>query len=183
MNLFKKVLTLFLLSLSINCYSQESLKFSKIITIDSIGAKEIYNITKKWVIESFNSPGKVIQIDDSEQNLILVRAKENYSKNNIFYVAFEGWVNYTIQIQTKDGRLKVELFNFSHQNLERLDQSYSLGEIYSEENPYTKMNVNVKKYRNEVSNDINIKMKLLSDIIYKNIETYISKYKIDKDNW
>jgi hypothetical protein len=76
--------------------------FSSIEQIDSVSAQNIYSYAKMAIVDIFVSAKDVIQIDDKENHLLVAKG--------ITKDGGASW-SYTIKIQAKDGRYKIDLYD------------------------------------------------------------------------
>ena len=166
---------IFSIILIISCltqlYSQKPHSYSKIIQIPNIPADTLYLLSKQWFVTSFNTPKKVIQDDSKELKIISGRGAMEYSFGRLYYISWDGFVTYLIQIQSRDGRVKVDITNLIHENLPGYASTSNLGLITDEEIQY-KSGIG-KNLNNNVVNDIKKKFDVFSELIYVDIEKYI----------
>lgn len=178
----KYLLTVILILTTGYLYSQEPASFSKVITVPNITADTLHLLSKQWYLLNFVNPQKVIQDDNKEMKIVTLRASVVYSYGRISYLAFEGYVSYLIQIQSKDGRIKVTITNFYHDNLPGNDPNSQLGLILNEEEQFKKGLA--KGYKNNVAKDIKAKMEVIANTIFTDIERYMNHAKLkSEDNW
>ena len=103
-------------------------------------------------------------------------------KNGLSYVWTEGFINYKINNQIREGRFKVTITNFQ---LKCKENNYGerIGILtVAEESNYTGLG---KKQCNEVWNDMKTKVQGISESWFKSFETIdFSNYKQDtSDDW
>lgn len=179
----KKILLSVAISLlSLNAYCQSEMSYSKVITAEGKDAQTLYSNAKTWFASEFKYPGKVIQIDDPAQFMISGKSNTPYSKGGLAMVAYEGWVHFNILMQCKDGRMRVQLLNISHENKPSNAKSCNLGLILDTDNQFTQ-GIN-KGSHNKVSADIKAKMKVLSEEIFLSLENFIkNSTSIVNDEW
>jgi hypothetical protein len=110
----KKVLLLAVMAIFFaEVKAQEPLSFSKVIPADSINKNDIYSGLKQWFALNSNSK-QTLEVDDRETGLLIANFSAEYSKSGFFYISYEGYINYSITIQVKDGRYKVTIDKFTH---------------------------------------------------------------------
>lgn len=179
----KKVFLSFLLVIFINSLNaQEALTYSKIIQIPGKTANELYIYSKKWFSTSFFNPKNVIQIDDTSLNMIIGNGTMDYSKGGLIYLSYDGWFKYTIIIQVKDEKIRVQLTNIIHENKPGYASSSCLGLIQNIEIQFT--SGSGKKYHNNVVDDIKNKSLVYFNSLSKSIEEFInSPNSSANDNW
>lgn len=180
----KKVvlLALFVFS-SLSIFSQEKLLLEKVITVDSVQKEYIYNSIKEWIGLNYVSAKKVIEIDDKEAGLIIMNATTTYTMGKLRYLAYDGYLSYTIKIQIKDNRFKVEITNFLHKsNSETYREYWSLGLLTNSTEFQGKCSGLEKPYFNNVWIDLKQKSEVLSNELIRQIEKIDFSNK-KEDNW
>lgn len=177
----KKLLFLFLLIICISdLYSQAPQSYSKVIQIPNTSADTLYLLSRQWFVLSFKTPNKVIQDDSKELKLISGKGSVEYSYGKLQYLSYEGFLTYLIQIQARDGRIKVDISNIIHENLPKNSRSSNLGLITNESAQF-KTGIN-KSYHNNVAKDIKDKMNSYSEIIFQEIEQFLMKKQLHEEN-
>jgi len=155
----KKVL--FILSLllgSMNFISaQTPLSFSKVINVDGVNDKQLYERLETFLTNAFNHPDKVIQLRDKENKSLTVKTSFIYKciKKNAGNIN-RGVISYTINIACKDGRFKISIFDFEHKS-DRFSNASPCdwGVIYSDiECPDIKIMFATKKWKKEIYDDM-----------------------------
>lgn len=105
---------------TINLFSQETsfpvdantgrLLYSEVVRVDSVNSQELYVRAHSWIARSFNSASNVIQLDDKAAGMIVVKGvfavKDNVVNPTMMDVSLSGTVDFTLEIQTRDGRYK-----------------------------------------------------------------------------
>lgn len=166
------LLTLVLLLSTFQSFAQGPMTYYKVIEATGKSAKDIYTLSKNWFIITYNTPKSVLQMDDPSSNMISGKAATKFSMNGIIYAAYEGWINYIIMIQSRDGRFRVEITNIVHENKPGNAPSCELGLIRDMPNQFT-TGIN-KSFHNKVAEEIKSIMKQYADEIFINIEVYIN---------
>lgn len=100
----KKIL-LFLFALPLLLNAQD---VSKVVTAENKSADELFTLSREWFAKSFNSANDVIQLEDEENKKLIGKGsvRSDFIANNI---AVPVWLNFTITVQTKDGRYKYDI--------------------------------------------------------------------------
>ena len=85
--------------------------YSEVIHVDSLVMKqELFSKAREWFAKAYKSSTNVIQMEDKESGKIVGKAlMQVYYKNRQ-----DGYINYTISIQVKNGRYKYEVTDFYH---------------------------------------------------------------------
>lgn len=167
--------------------SQDKLSYEKVIVADSVSKQSIYNGIKEWIGMNFVSAKNVIQVDDKDAGLIIITSVTPYNSGKLSHIAYVGELSYTIKIQIKDNRFKVEFTNFVHKSYSDIRPDYwSLGMLTTSEEYQGKCSSLEKSRFNKVWTDLKMK----SDLIYKdlvssigNVQFKSSKDKGGNDNW
>lgn len=113
-----KPLLIFILSLiAVTATAQDSSKYKivRVFTVDSVAKKEIYLRAKMWVVKNFVSAKDVIQYDDNDYNRIFVKAIKHYERESIFTTKVWGYVYFNMDIEVKDGKCRITIYNLSHE--------------------------------------------------------------------
>lgn len=162
--------------------AQEAMTYTKIIEAPGKDAKTLYQNSKTWFATNYQNPKKVIQVDDPSQCMLSAKSNVDYSHGGLSYLSYEGWVEFTILIQCKDGRLRVQVTNLTHTNVPGHASQSNLGLILNMDNQFT--SGMQKKFNNNVAADIKAKMKVKSDEIFDSLEKFIkSNNSVVNDEW
>lgn len=111
--LFLSIVSFFMAS---GLMAQEPISFEKVIQVDSVKKNDIYNGLKEWIGMNYRSAKSVIEVDDKEAGLIIISPRKDYSIGKLQYMCYDGTIKYTIKFQIKEGRFKVTITNFIHEN-------------------------------------------------------------------
>lgn len=112
-----KTLTLALLLLSLNAFSQEfpvdsstsKYSFTEVVKVDSVAAPVLFSRAKLFVAQLFNSAKEVTQMEDAASGTIVC-------KGNFTALSNYGFVKFDLSLYCKDGRYKYSMTNFVHVN-------------------------------------------------------------------
>lgn len=94
--------------------SQEPLAFSKVIEAENKNKTELFIKINDWFAVNYNSANDVIQMADKEAGIIVGKGNMDYSLGKFTYICYDGILNYTVKVQFKDNRFKVDISNFIH---------------------------------------------------------------------
>lgn len=177
----KRLLMLFLLFFIVGFgYSQEPLEYSEVIYTDSVGKDMIYAAIYEWFALNYNSANDVIQMSDKEAGIIIAKGIKRYSAGKWNRTCYEGIINYAIKVYTKDNRYKVVLTNFIHSVDPQRNPVCALGLITTAEgHPSTGR---MKKFNDEIWNEIKSKMKVFSTGIFMSMESKTKDIKKENEN-
>ena len=82
--------------------------YKEVIQIDSVTKNEAYNAAKVWIAKTFRSAKDVIQNDDKDAGIIVLKPLFQ------LFATEKGYIHYTLTLLFKDGRYKYELSDFYH---------------------------------------------------------------------
>ena len=166
----KKAFFFILVFFVFSAQAQDRLSFEKVIQADSIKKDYIYNGLKEWVGMNFKSAKNVIEIDDKESGLLIINSVRDYDIKNLQLSCFDGYLHFTVKFQVKDGRFKVNVTNFVHENAPGNKESCNIGLVTTDELYPGKSGFGMKGYNNKIWNDLKAKSKLIADDIIGKIE-------------
>ena len=95
------------------CKGQNPFSYSTIIREDSLSAEQLYEATKNWFAHTFRDSKSVLENENPGKELI-GKGSVSIIFNGLSFKGLTGNINYTIDIQFRDGRLKLDLTNFTH---------------------------------------------------------------------
>ena len=106
---------------TIFCFLNFAFIYSQSFTIDTvysvndttIQASELQNRARLWFYDTYNSGKSVIQLDDTENNVIISKCSFYYDTSYRMSKT-SGYVSYDFTIYFKKGRYKCVLTNFNH---------------------------------------------------------------------
>jgi hypothetical protein len=90
-----------------------SVMFEKVVEVKGKTKEQIYASLRKWFADAFKDSKSVIQVSDKEEGLIT--GKGNYSfylKQSVMMSPCNGNVDFTININIKDGKFKYQIYGF-----------------------------------------------------------------------
>lgn len=129
MNLIKKVLILLVLLLgTIVSYAQKPLELSEVIKADGLTAQQLYEISKNWMARTYVD-SKAVMRDDNPGKELTGKGKTKLVINNIAYSGMSGYINYTIDIQFREGRLKFTMNSFYHEPTKKVMYDNDMGAV------------------------------------------------------
>lgn len=173
------ILLLCIISLPHLSHAQEALSFSKVVQADSIDKSALFASINEWFATNYNSSTDVIQMSDKEAGIIIGKGGEPYSLNAT-HSSFDGTLKYTIQVTAREGRYKIEMENFTHDD-SRAGGKYNLGLVDSRE-VYTNKGI-YKAFFNKVWTDLQNQCEKFSNMIFDSLEIHTSNANSEEDNW
>ena len=173
---------LFLISIMLLSFlgirAQEELKFSKVITVDSLKKSQLYIAARSFVAEYYKSSKDVIQMDDKNSCLLIGQATDEYHATSLICSSYSGWIDYGFKIETKDGRLRVELNSFIHHVRPGNYEKSNLGLLTTAE-VFTDKGLS-KKYHNKVWKQLKEQAGSISADFFASLEKYVKEFKESK---
>ena len=126
----KRIFLLFsLVLLFFNAKSQKPLSYEFVIKADSVSADMIYIQLLDWVSTNFRSTDADM-FKDRETKLITKDVSTEFNTDKIRIACYSGTLHYKLKFQCRDGRFKVKLTNFYHENKPTASEACQLGLIY-----------------------------------------------------
>ena len=92
--------------------AQKPLELSAVIKQESMDANALYEATRSWFVESFNDSKSVIQ-NENPGKQITGKGTMPFTAN-MMYSSINGFIEFLIDVQFRDGRLKLTMRNFDH---------------------------------------------------------------------
>lgn len=131
------------------------IEYSEVVQVSDVAANELFVRAKEWIALTFNSANHVIQMDDKEAGKLIGKGRSEiftshpYSENRI--VSY-GHIDYTIEIQTKEGRYKYVISGISHEFNAYVNPlsgavMQTPGNILAQPEPTTGLKVNKKTWQ------------------------------------
>lgn len=91
---------------------QKPLEFSSVITKEGMDANALYEATRSWFVESFRDSKSVIQ-NENPGKQITGKGTMPFTAN-MMYSSINGFIEFLIDVQFRDGRMKLTMRNFNH---------------------------------------------------------------------
>lgn len=91
-------------------YAQHPLSFSTVIHEEGVDSLTLFQLTKNWMIQIFKDPNTVKEQSGEE---ITGKGKMGFS-TNMQYSSIKGFIEYSVDVQFKDGKLKFMMGSFTH---------------------------------------------------------------------
>lgn len=97
-----------------------SFSYAGVVAVDSVTAKVLQSRAKLFVAENFRSAKDVIQLDDADAGIVLIKGNLiPIVKVPLMGKTEYGYVHFTAKIQVKDGKYKYTFSDFSHEAYEK----------------------------------------------------------------
>ena len=92
--------------------AQKPFELSTVIRQDSMDAQALYEATRNWFVESFKDSKAVIK-DENPGKQITGKGTMPFTAS-FAYMSINGFIEFLIDAQFRDGRLKLTMRNFDH---------------------------------------------------------------------
>lgn len=93
--------------------AQEPVSFERVYKVDSIGKDIIFSKIKEHFVLKFKSP-RFFSTQDRETGLLIGKAQFDFQKKGFAYSCYCGGIDFSVNIQIREGRYKVVLSDFKH---------------------------------------------------------------------
>jgi hypothetical protein len=140
LNLKKLIMKFFIPSLvllfsfmtcTINAQNYEHSEIIEVVTLDK---NQYYVAIKSWLPLVFKSAQFATQYDDKNEGLIIVKGSFPYNAGNFgTSQCYEGFINFNIKFEIKEGKARITFNNFIHENLPTRSSTCNLGLITIDE--------------------------------------------------
>ena len=120
----------------------------------------------------------VIQMDDKDAGILIGKATSVFDSPSMMLSAYEGWLDYNLKLQARDGRVRVEVSHFFHHNKPGNQKKAQLGVLTDKGMQ--------KKYHNKVWLMLKEQAAKISSDIFVNVEKVIKEgatIQSEDDNW
>jgi len=85
--------------------------YEEIDTIPNLSKAELYNRSKIWFVNTFNSAKAVLQMDDKESGIVMGKGITAYDAGNVITGTMRNSINYTININIKDNKYRIQVYD------------------------------------------------------------------------
>ncbi|WP_300685467.1 DUF4468 domain-containing protein [Chryseobacterium sp.] len=130
------------------CFSQE-LKYEGVVKVDSTITKdELYKRARTYLAKNFKDEGELFTIDDKDGGELTGSGRVRYYTKKIFVGALctIGYVNFKINIYSKDGRYKYVIHSLIHEGTNcRRNSAINYGLLTTDEKPDKSKDVFLRK--------------------------------------
>ena len=182
----KQLLLLTVLCLANCIFAQKPLELSTVIKQDSLSAQELYEATKNWFAESYVNSKAVIR-DDNPGKQITGKGSIPF-ECSMMYSSIDGYIEYLIDVQFRDGRLKLTTRNFSHSASHSAAYDNNMGTLV-ESLPSDLKTIGITganrkaSYKYYFKNGIPLCNKTFNDIV-TSLKEFLAKRKVEaKEDW
>lgn len=87
-------------------------------TMPNTSKTDLYNKSRIWFVNTFNSAKAVLQMDDKEAGIVMGKGITTYDAGNVLTGTMNNSINYTININIKDNKCRIQVYDIfvSNQN-------------------------------------------------------------------
>ncbi len=174
-----KLLLVSLFLLTLNSFGQTDFKWDKIDSV-SKNKTEIYTLTKMYIAETWKSAQDVIQNDDKEGGVILIKGIS--IKNLYFQMNDHRWTfSYTVKFMFKDNKYRILVDNVYCQSARCRQYEWALMPVadkYPSKKGLGITNLNEERYL-----DLMKLLKYELQTIVDGYGIYLNTNSINKSNW
>ena len=127
-------LTFYLLFLNSFLFAQEGVVYKKVVEVENATKEELFVKARYWFTDIFEQSDKQLNIEDKEKGRLLARSSFLFRSSAVFVNEMaEGEIEYSINIEIKDGSYTYTIADFNHFGnvLSRTPLNY--GFIYKED--------------------------------------------------
>lgn len=91
-------------------FAQKPLSFSTVIREEGIDAQTLFSLTKNWMAQTFKDSNTYFEQAGEE---ITGKGRLSFS-TNMQYSSIKGFIEYSVNVQFKEGRLRFTMGSFTH---------------------------------------------------------------------
>lgn len=85
--------------------------YELIDSMPNVTKADLYNKSKVWFVNTFNSAKSVIQMDDKDAGVIMGKGLTGFDAGNIMTGPIKQYINYTINIKLKDNKYRMQIYD------------------------------------------------------------------------
>ncbi len=115
----RKILLSFFVLFPLFVLAQKPVECDTIIECSGITADKLYSRMKYFVADNFKSAQNVIQLDDKDEHRLLCKGNIRFEVKSMTWGMLDGVINFTLDLQAKDGKYRVTFRDFTHENFNR----------------------------------------------------------------
>lgn len=87
----------------------------EVVQVEGASPTALYTAARTWFATEYTSANDVIQMDDPEAGVVVGRGQFTFSTGKLMTVCYTGPVTYTIKVEVREARYKVEVTDFVHE--------------------------------------------------------------------
>lgn len=164
-----------------NIFGQTPLEYSRVIKKEGVSASDLFNQAKLWVSLTYRSAKDVIHF--SENNHIIIKAIFIPNGTKLNFMTFShNEITYTLEIETRDGRFRVLMYNM--RLISRINQQPSdidFGVLMQEDIPYNFPMQATGKQCKMIIDDVKYKLNTLFESLVSSLSNSLGAK--TEDDW
>lgn len=121
-------LLLMMAFVAIACSAQKPLELTEVVKAEGLTAQQLYEISKNWFARTYVD-SKAVMRDDNPGKELTGKGKTKLEITALAYSGMSGYINYTIDIQFREGRLKFTMNNFYHEPTKKVMYDNDMGAV------------------------------------------------------
>lgn len=90
--------------------------FSKVIQAEGLFKDDLYDRCKMCIVEIFNSANDVVQLDDKQAGILMVKGFSKQSSDDVLGMQSSGQIWFTLKIECRDERYKITMHQIRCRN-------------------------------------------------------------------
>lgn len=100
----------------IHSCTREQLRRTKIFKViqseNNADKNSLYAALRSFMAIYYANSQNVIQMDDKDAGILIGKATSVFDSPSMMLSAYEGWLDYNLKLQARDGRVRVEVSHF-----------------------------------------------------------------------
>ncbi|MDU2330027.1 MAG: DUF4468 domain-containing protein [Prevotella bivia] len=121
-------LLLMMAFVAIACSAQKPLELTEVVKAEGLTAQQLYEISKNWFARTYVD-SKAVMRDDNPGKELTGKGKTKLEITTLAYSGMSGYINYTIDIQFREGRLKFTMNSFYHEPTKKVMYDNDMGAV------------------------------------------------------
>lgn len=149
------LVALSLFSFSLAAQESEKLSFVEVVPVEGVSSDELYNRAEMWVATAFQNSNKVVKYRNKENKQLILNPNTDFSYSKLVgSEGARGVIEYTMTINIKDNRYRVEITDCFHRSYSQTFAGYGIltGDSIPSKWP-------TKKWSQSIWNELQLKMK------------------------
>jgi len=175
-----KLIILFLITPLTLTFAQDNFKWDEVILVDSVTKDNLYSKTKIFIADTWVSSNDVIQLDDKEGGVIVLKCKNR--QNMVFQLNDHIWYfNYTVKLYIKDNKVRITIDEVycSYARCQSYDwPKMPVADAYPEKKGLVLTGLSKEKY-----NTLMLKLKSELQSVVDSYKTNMVNKSIDNSGW
>jgi len=154
------------------------ISYEGVINIEEASATDLYVKANEWFAITFNSANNVIQMQDKDAGKLIGKGVIQARLKQYGSLKYSGLWNYTLSINTREGRYKYSLTNINHSGRDGIQYTMPDCGLIENEKSDCPLYYSKKKW-NQEKERLNTEIK----IIVNNLLEFMSDINNEDDDW